>query len=167
MLNRPHSVTVDVDLPAGAEGVLICQGTDAGGWTLFIKDGRLRYTHNYVRRALYRLAGADPVPEGRHELRFEFKPAGEPDIQHGKGTPGKAQLYIDRQLAAETDLPVTTSIMFNPGGLTCGRNPGSAVDPDYISPFPFTGVLRGVTVDLSGELITDMNSEMRMHMARQ
>ncbi|WP_460107853.1 arylsulfatase [Streptomyces sp. YKOK-J1] len=167
VLNRPHSVTVDADLPAGAEGVLVCQGTDAGGWTLFIKDGRLHYTHNYVRRALHRLTGADPVPEGRHELRFEFEPTGKPDIQHGKGTPGKAQLYIDRQLAAETEFPLTTPVMFNPGGLTCGRNPGSAVDPAYTSPFPFTGTLHSVTVDLSGELITDMDSEMRMHMARQ
>jgi arylsulfatase len=26
------------------------------------------------------------VPAGRHELRFEFEPTGDPDIAHGKGT---------------------------------------------------------------------------------
>jgi arylsulfatase len=35
------------------------------------------------------------------------------------------------------------------------------------APFPFTGALRTVTVDLSGDLITDTESEMRMAMARQ
>ena len=56
---------------------------------------------------------------------------------------------------------------FNPGGLSCGANPGSAVTTDYRAPFPFTGTLHTVTVDLSGDLITDTEAEMRMAMARQ
>jgi arylsulfatase len=39
--------------------------------------------------------------------------------------------------------------------------------PDYRSPFRFTGTLHTVTVDLSGDLIIDSESEMRMAMARQ
>jgi hypothetical protein len=39
--------------------------------------------------------------------------------------------------------------------------------PDYRAPFRFTGTLHTVTVDLSGELITDSESEMRVAMARQ
>ena len=45
--------------------------------------------------------------------------------------------------------------MFNPGALTCGADPGSAVTTDYAPPFRFTGTLHTVTVDLSGELISD------------
>jgi hypothetical protein len=60
-----------------------------------------------------------------------------------------------------------TPIAFNPGGLTCGANPGSAIVGDYQAPFPFTGTLHTVTIDLSGELITDTESEIRMAMARQ
>ena len=45
MLNRPHSITADVEIPeAGAEGVLLAQGTSAGGFTLYVKDRRLHYT---------------------------------------------------------------------------------------------------------------------------
>jgi arylsulfatase len=58
-------------------------------------------------------------------------------------------------------------MVLNPGGLTCGANPGSPVTTDYPAPFPFTGTLHTVTVDLSGDLITDTDSEMRMAMARQ
>ena len=47
------------------------------------------------------------------------------------------------------------------------HHPGSAVTADYQAPFRFTGTLRTVTVDLSGDLITDTDSEMRMAMARQ
>ncbi|MFF9482777.1 arylsulfatase [Streptomyces sp. NPDC014733] len=168
IVNRPHSITADVGIPTGgAEGVLLCQGTGAGGFSLYLKDGYLHYAHNYVHRDVYHLRSTDTVPEGRHQLRFEFEPTGEPDIPHGKGAPGRAQLYIDRQLAAEADFPVTTPVLFNPGSTACGANPGSPVTDDYPSPFAFTGTLHEVTIDLSGELITDPHSEMRMHMARQ
>jgi arylsulfatase len=41
------------------------------------------------------------------------------------------------------------------------------ITADYQAPFPFTGTLHTVTVDLSGDLITDSDAEMRMAMARQ
>ncbi|MFD4867050.1 arylsulfatase [Streptomyces sp. NPDC058412] len=168
VLNRPHSVTADVEIPpGGAQGVLISQGTNAGGWSLYVKDGHLHYTHNYVQRVLHHVASSESLPEGRHALRFEFEPTGAPDIAHGKGAPGRAQLYIDGRLVGESDMPVTTPVTFNPGGMSCGANPGSAVTPDYHAPFRFTGTLHSVTVDLSGDLIVDAESEMRMHMARQ
>jgi arylsulfatase A-like enzyme len=168
LLNRPHAITAEVDIPeSGAEGVLLAQGSAVGGWSLYVKDGLLHYVHNYVRRAEYRTSSGQKVPPGRHALRFEFEPTGEPDLAHGKGSPGRAQLYIDNRLAGQAELPVTTPIVYNPGGLTCGADPGSAVTDDYRAPFRFTGTLHSVTVDLSGELITDTDSEMRTAMARQ
>jgi arylsulfatase A-like enzyme len=168
VLNRPHSITADVDIPAGgAEGVLLCQGSGVGGWSFYLQAGRLHYVHNYVRRARYQVSSGDAVLQGRRELRFEFEPTGKPDIAQGKGTPGRAQLYVDGELVGQADFPLTTPIAFNPGGLTCGANPGSPVTPDYQAPFRFTGTLRTVTVDLSGDLISDSESEMRLAMARQ
>jgi arylsulfatase len=41
------------------------------------------------------------------------------------------------------------------------------VTPDYSSPYKFTGTLHTVTVDVSGELIIDTESELRAAMARQ
>ena len=96
VLNRPHAITADATIPAGgAEGVLLSSGTAVGGWSFYMKDGRLHYVHNYVRRAMHGVSAPDPVPEGRHELRFEFEPTGAPDIPNGKGAPGLAQLYVD------------------------------------------------------------------------
>ena len=168
VLNRPHSITATVEIPdGGAEGVLLCQGTAAGGYSLFVKDNKLHYVHNYVGRSLHRVTAPDPLPPGKHELRFEFEPTGKPDMPHGRGAPGRLQLYQDGKLVADAEAPVTTPFVLNPGALTCGANPGSPVTPDYPSPFRFTGTLHQVTVDVSGELITDTDSEMRMVMARQ
>ncbi len=167
-VNRPHAITADAEIPpGGAEGVLLCQGSGVGGWTFYVRDGRLHFAHNYVRRAVYTVSAPDRLPEGRHQLRFEFEPTGEPDLPSGKGTPGRAQLYVDGRLAAEAEFPVTTPVAFNPGGLTCGANPGSPVIPDYEPPFRFTGTLHSVTIDLSGELITDTEAEILIAMARQ
>jgi hypothetical protein len=113
------------------------------------------------------VSSPDAVPGGRHRLRFEFEPTGKPDFAQGKGSPGRAQLFVDGHLVAQAEFPVTTPVAFNPGGLTCGANPGTPVTPAYRAPFRFTGTLHSVTVDLSGDLITDSESEMRMAMARQ
>ena len=97
--------------------------------------------HNWVGRALYKVTSEADVPAGKHELRFEFEPTGEPDLPHGKGAPGRLQLYVDGALVASAEAPTTTPFMLNPGALTCGANPGSPVTPDYPSPFKFTGTL--------------------------
>jgi arylsulfatase len=168
VLNRSHSITAIVEIPDhGAEGVLLSQGTAAGGYALFVKDGKLHYVHNYVGRSWHRVSSPNPVPPGPHELRFEFEPTGAPDLPNGRGAPGRLQLYIDEELVAESDAPVTTPFALNPGALTCGANPGSPVTSDYTSPFRFTGTLHRVDVDTSGELIIDSESEMRLAMARQ
>ncbi len=86
---------------------------------------------------------------------------------HGKGSPGLAQLYIDKKLVGASQFDITTPVLFNPGGMTCGANPNLAVDPDYTSPFRFTGTIHTVSVDLSGDLIKDSEGEMRMVLARQ
>jgi arylsulfatase A-like enzyme len=168
VLNRPHSITADVEIPAdGAEGVLLSQGTAAGGYSFFVKDGKLRYVHNYVGRQLLGVESEGAVPAGNHELRFEFEPTGKPDMPNGKGAAGRLQLYIDGAMVGNADAAVTTPFMFNPGALTCGANPGSPVTPDYEGPFTFTGTLHRVTLDVSGELIHDPEAELRVHLAQQ
>ena len=168
VLNRPHSIAASVEIPSkGAEGVLLCQGSAAGGYSFFVKDGKLHYVHNYVGRAVYGVSSPELLPPGKHNLRFEFEPTGPPDMPHGKGTPGKMQLYVDGTLVANGEAPVTTPFILNPGALTCGANPGSPVTAAYSSPFRFTGTLHSVTVDVSGDLISDPEAELRAHMARQ
>jgi arylsulfatase len=101
-------------------------------------------------------------------VRFEFEPTGKPDIANGKGAPGRAQLYINGKLAGEENLPLTIPIDIGiTEGLAVGRDTGSAVTPEYTTPFAFTGVIHDVVVDVSGELIVDTEAQMRAVMAHQ
>lgn len=169
ILNRPHSIVADVEIPAGgAEGIFISHGGIGGGFSFYVKDEKLHWVHNYVSRALYHIESSENVPEGRHQLGFEFVVTGKPDFANGKGSPGIAKLFIDGKLVGQIDVPVTIPFAFElGGGVTCGSAPKSPVTPDYRPPFEFTGKIYNVTVDVSGQLIEDKEAEMRIAMARQ
>lgn len=169
VLNRSHSITADVEIPiGGAEGILLAHGGNDSGYSFYVKDGRLHWAHNYVARSLYHVESVELVPEGRHQLRFEFEVTGQPDLAKGKGTPGHAQLYIDGKLVGQIEVPVTTPLALGlTSGVNCGIAPGAPVTPDYEPPFKFTGKIHSVIVDVSGDLIHDREAEMRTIMARQ
>jgi arylsulfatase len=48
-----------------------------------------------------------------------------------------------------------------------GGDPGAPVGPFYDSPFEFTGTIRSVTFDVSGDVIEDSEAELRRILARQ
>jgi arylsulfatase len=143
IINRPHSITADVEIPAsGAEGVLISQGGIDGGYSFYIKDGKLQYLYNYVARTFFHAASTTTVPEGRHQLRYEFEVTGEAEILKGKGVPGRGQLYIDGQLVGQVEMHVTNPIMLGlASGVAIGADPGSPVSDRYDAPFEFTGFI--------------------------
>jgi arylsulfatase len=166
--NRPHSFTADVDFKKGDEGVLISHGGNDGGYTLYIKGDKLHYDYNYVGRDYYHVESDKDVPEGRHQLRFEFEVTGPPDIAVGKGAPGLGQLYFDGKLVGSGEIPVTIPLALGlTGGIVIGGDPGAPVSRDYEPPFRYTGTLFNVTVDVSGDLIEDDELTLRRHLARQ
>jgi arylsulfatase len=169
LLNRTHSITADVDIPAGgAEGVLVALSGIDGGYSFYVKDDKLQYVQNYVARDYLHVASTASVPVGRHQLRFEFEVTGEPDLAIGKGAPGRAQLYIDGTLVGQADFPHTTPISMGiTGAMTVGADPGAPVAPFYETPFEFIGTIHNVAFDVSGEVIVDSEAEMRMIMASQ
>jgi arylsulfatase len=173
LLNRAHSLTAEVEIPrGGAEGVVVCHGSNVGGYSLFVQDGKLHYVHNYVGAEEFHVESRDRVPEGPVELRYEFEPTGKPDLARGRGAPGRAQLYVNGALAGQAELPVTVPLALGVGaGLAVGRNPGSSVSRLYEPPFEFTGRIGKVTADVSGEMIQDTEEEARAFaraaMARQ
>ena len=111
----------------------------------------------------------ETIPTGRHQLRYEFEVIGEPDVLKGKGAPGCGQLYIDDQLGGQVEMAVTNPIMLGlASGVAIGRDAGSPVTMShYQGPFPYSGKIHTVTIDVSGDLHLDTEAEMRAIMARQ
>jgi len=166
--NRAHSITAEFMNAEGDEGVFIAHGNRHGGYTLFIKGGRLHYVHNYLGRDLFRVSSPEVLPTGDLVVRYEFEPTGEPDFTIGKGAAGRGQLYVDDELVASEDFEYTVPNLFGIIGVSCGRDGTDSVSPDdYASPYEFTGKLTRVTLDVSGDVVVDDEAELQRLMTQQ
>jgi arylsulfatase A-like enzyme len=168
LYNRPYSITAEVEIPAGgAEGVLLAIGGITGGMALYVKDRRLTYVHNYVGLATSVVRATEDVPEGVAALRFEFAVTTPPDLAAGKGAGGRGTLYINGKQVGSAEVPVTTPLFFGIEGMSCGYDAGEAVTDEYEVPARFTGTIKRVVVDVSGELIGDTQTEIMHVLSKQ
>jgi arylsulfatase len=95
--NKSHRITADVVVPAGgANGVLIAQAGRFGGWSLYMKGGKARYTYNYGGLERTTIESPAVLPPGRHTLRYEFIWGG-----GAPGTGGTGRLSVDGKPAGE------------------------------------------------------------------
>ncbi len=162
VLNRSFKITVYVadTPPGGAEGVLVAHGGRFGGYSLFIKEKKLYYVHNYVGVEEYRIFSTSDVPEGAFTVRYEFVKTGDLDLKNGKGAPGTGTLYINDLKVGELSIPVTVPSAYSltGEGFCVGRDVETPVSPLYSAPFDFTGLIDKVVVDVSPKAAGD--SEM-------
>lgn len=168
-LNRPHSFTAEVNIPeGGANGVLLSMGGNDGGFSFYVQDGKLCYLHNYLALDYFYVKATDPLPSGRHFLSMQSVPAGKPHIAQGKGAPVTITLLVDGKAIAEKQLPHTIPLRAGQGGsMIVGVDAGSPVSPEYKPPFKFTGELKRVIVDVSGESVSDHEAEMKAWLRKQ
>ncbi|MGZ6317563.1 MAG: sulfatase-like hydrolase/transferase [Anaerolineales bacterium] len=167
--NKSHSVTAEIVVPAkGAEGVIIAQGANIGGWSLYAKNGKLKYCYNVAGVNHYYAESASPIPAGEHQVRMEFAYAG-----GGLGKGGKVTLYIDGKKVGEGDVAVTQANVFSADdGCDVGEDTGAPVSPDY-GPVgnAFNGTVKGVLLSIAeGENLDhliDPDEAIRIAMARQ
>jgi len=169
ILNRHYSITAEVDVPqGGAEGVLLSMGGNDGGISFYVQDGKLCFVFNYLAIEYFYVKSKDSVPAGHHFLSMEFEPTGKADIKNGKGTPGLVKLLVDGEEVGNGTLPVTTPLRLAQGGaMLVGADTGASVTPKYKAPFRFSGEIKRVIVDVSGEHVVDYEAEMRIALAKQ
>jgi hypothetical protein len=164
------TITAEVDIPDdGAEGVLFAHGGVDGGYTLFVQDGHLHHLYDFLGRSRTHIASSRPVPAGRVTLGYEFERTGDAAPREGRGAPGIGRLYIGDEVVGEAAFDVTIPILIGlGGGVTAGREEGSPICDLYRPPFPFTGALGAVTVQVGRDhLRSDSEAAMRIAMARQ
>src|SRR3954469_13457102 len=71
--NRSFSVTAEIEVPdGGVEGVIIAQGGRFGGWTVYVKDGCLKFAYNVLGIQEFTARAGSPIPSGMHQVRVEF-----------------------------------------------------------------------------------------------
>jgi len=160
--NKSHSVTAEIVVPEkGAEGVIICQGANIGGWSLYAKGGKLKYCYNWGGFKHFFVEATDKLPAGEHQVRMEFAYAG-----GGLGKGGKVTLYTDGKKVGEGEIPATLAMVFSADdGLDVGEDSGAPVSPDYGSrDNGFNGTIKGALLSIAedkGEHLVDPAQAIR------
>ncbi len=146
--NKSHSVTAAIVVPdQGAEGVIIAQGANIGGWSLYAKNGKLKYCYNFGGFEHYYVEATTRIPAGEHQVRMEFAYAG-----GGLGKGGHVTLYTDGAKVGEGDIPATLAMLFSADdGCDVGEDTGAPVAGDYgAHGNAFNGRVKGVQLAIAG-----------------
>jgi arylsulfatase len=136
-------------------------GSALGGFSLYLRDGRVRYVHNLYGKERTVISSDTAIGPGRHEVRFEFTKTAE--------YAGRGALLLDGVEVGAGDIGHFTPVRFSiaGSGLTCGYELGPAIGDDYVAPFPCTAVIERVEVDVSGARHRDPEGEFQAIMAEQ
>jgi arylsulfatase len=156
---RSFTIAAGAEVEEFAEGVLFAHGGSAGGHALYIQDGHLHYTYNWLAEEFQNVSSDRAVEPGRHLLVAEFKKTGD-DPKSGSAL-GTLTLYIDTEPVGKMEMRTQPGNFALTGdGLCVGRDSASAVSPDYKAPFPFTGgAIDRVVIDVSGDAYVDHEKE--------
>ena len=139
--NRSHTITTTIDLQGSEEGVIVAVGGMTGGFTMFIKDGRLYYDYNFLDGVYYTLS-SPPLPTGTTELKFNFIKT--------KEFGGTGELYVNGVKVDEAEMPqMHISTYSLAETFDVGRDTGTQVSKLYDDPFPFEGILDRVAITLT------------------
>jgi arylsulfatase len=142
--NRRYTMRAEVNVPdANAEGVIIAQAGAFGGWTLYMKGGKVHHEYNFFGVEHTNIADPEALAPGQHVIRYEFTPdAAKP------GSGGNCSLYVDDKQVASGHIPKTEPYMFSADeGVDVGEDAETAVSSDYKQgDNKFTGRIVKVTV---------------------
>ena len=167
--NKSHAVTAGITVPeSGAEGVIIAQGGNIGGWALYAKNGKLKYCYNLLGVQYFYVGADSDLPAGDHQVRMEFAYEG-----GGLGKGGSVSLYVDGQKVADGKVAATAAMVFSADdGCDVGRDTGAPVSEDYgAHGNAFNGEIRGVEISIddagSSDHMVSADEAVRVAMARQ
>jgi arylsulfatase A-like enzyme len=167
--NKSHAVTAEIEvLDDGVQGVIVAQGGSIGGWSLYAKEGKLRYCYNLLGIQRFYVESSDKIPSGAHQARMEFAYDGP-----GLGKGGTVTLYIDGEQVGQGPIGGTAAMIFSADDtLDVSKEGGALVADDYPVPNHFTGEVNWVEIDV-GEDAADVDHRLdpdellRVAMARQ
>jgi arylsulfatase len=132
-----NTVSMQVEVPANANGVLYALGGFGGGLSLYVKDGELRYEYNLFEIDRTHIVAKDKLPTGNVKIEVESKL-----VARKPGAPLDVTLKVNGQVVAQGRVPITAALAFTANDcLDIGSDLGSPVSEDYFdqAPFAFNG----------------------------
>ncbi len=141
---QSNTVTLDVEVPEKASGVLYALGGISGGLTLFMDEGHLAYEYNMMVIERYAGRSPEPLAPGKHRIDVAT-------VIARPGAPAGVTVSVDGAEAFRVDVKRTVPSAFTASEtFDVGIDLGSPVSADYFDrrPFAFGGTIGEVRVRL-------------------
>jgi arylsulfatase len=140
--NTSLSITADIEVTATANGVLVCQGGDFGGWSFYVVDGKPGYSYNWVGLEIYTVTSTQKLTPGRHTVKFDFAYEG------GRGGAGTGTISINGNKVGEGKIAHTNANTFGiDESADVGTDQNTPVVLAYKGKEDFNGKIRKVVIE--------------------
>ena len=142
--NRSFSIVAEVENPDGnAEGLVVTNGGETGGYALMVQNGKPTFHSNYLSLERYEITSTEALPRGKSTIRFEFDYDG-----GGVGKGGMGTLFINDMKVGEGRIEKTVPFIYAfDESFDVGEDWGTPVSPSYTVPFKFTSTIKQVTIE--------------------
>ena len=144
---RSYAIEAELWVPEDAEGVIVAEADEMGGFSLWVDESRLLH-HSYSMMGVekYQQVSSEPIPTGDVVVRMQF----DADREE-RSAGGAVSLYANKEKVGEGRLEKTVFFRFSGyAGMDIGRDNGLVVDRAYAAkaPYAFTGNVKKVVFDL-------------------
>nr|WP_315150220.1 arylsulfatase [uncultured Flavobacterium sp.] len=131
-------VTMEIDAPANANGVLYALCGFSGGVTCYVKDGILSYEFNLFEVQRTKVKASKKLPVGKSKIEVESR------LVDKIGGPMDITLRINGEVVGKVNVPAAMSLHFGSNAtFDIGTDLDSPVALDYydLAPFSFNGTI--------------------------
>jgi arylsulfatase len=102
-----NNVSMDLDVPANANGVLYALGAFSGGLSLYVKDGVLSYEYNLFEISRTQIKAKDKLPTGKVNIEVESRL-----VAPKPGSPMDVTIKVNDNVVAQGRVPMTAPLTF-------------------------------------------------------
>jgi len=131
-------LTARVTSELGDEGVLWATGNENAGCSVFVQGDRLVVDYNAFDDHTI-VESSIKIPAGENSLHMH--------LERDSRTAGWVEVSVNGEPCGRAAIPFLMRMVSSVGS-SLGRDHGSAVSSRYSAPFPFSGLLRDVTIQL-------------------
>ena len=160
LLNRSYTITAEVEVAQGGEGMIATLGGRFGGYGLYLLKGKPVFLYNFVDLQRFRWEGQEALTPGKHTIVFDFTYDGP-----GFGKGGTGVLKVDGREVANMKVPHTIPfIMAIDETFDVGVDTRTPVeDKDYQVPFRFNGKIAKLSYKLGPVRLTSDEHKVIQH----
>lgn len=164
-LGASFKILAEVDFTEKSQGVIAAQGSRFGGYTLFVKDGKLVFIYNFLGIPPEQKLSCNAPKKGKHIVGVEFT---KESIGKNLEAMGQMKLFVDaKEMGSGAFRTQTGHYALCGEGLCIGYDSGDAVSKEYKPKFEFTGgEIIKVIYNIGNDQYVNVEQQFEARMAR-